>query len=89
MHNLGYPDAIVAGAESEDPAQLVYSFTRYLFTETPTIRPGETFSESPDAPRYRLSKEECHLYESRSLFTNPYGMWRLKLASDAATPKLV
>jgi uncharacterized protein DUF4261 len=79
MHNLGYPDAIVARAESEDPGQLVYDFSRYVFTETPTIHPGETFSASPDAPCYRLTKEECRLYEEGSLFANPYGMWRLTM----------
>jgi hypothetical protein len=84
MHNLGHPDAIVAGAEAEDPGQLVYTFSRYLFTESPGVRPGETFSESPDAPCYRLTKEECRLYEDGSLFTNPYGMWRLTLIDDSS-----
>jgi hypothetical protein len=87
MHNLGFPDAIVAAGDSQNPSELVYGFTRYLFIETPEIREGETFSEGPDAPRYRLSREECHLYEEGSLFTNPYGMWRLTLAGGAAASK--
>lgn len=77
MHNFGLPDAIVDASASDDAAKLASTFSYYLFTEEPTIREGQTFSVGPDAPLYRLSKEPCTAYEDDSLFTNPFGMWRL------------
>jgi hypothetical protein len=77
MHNLGYRDAIVDAGAAADPAELLKVFTYYLFTENPTIRPGETFSVAPGTPVYRVEDEPCALYDGDSLFTNPYGMWRL------------
>ena len=77
MHNLGYRDAIVDASAAEDPVELLRTFTWYQFTENPTMLPGHTFSVAEEAPVYRLVEEQCTMYESGSLFTNPYGMWRL------------
>lgn len=77
MHNLGYRDAIAQANAAEDPVELLRTFTFYDFTENPAIRAGETFSVAPDALLYQLHEEACTLYEGDSLFTNPYGMWRL------------
>ena len=78
MHNLGYRDAIIQATAADDPVELLRSFTFYEFSENPTIRSGETFSLAPDAPAYRLLEEPCTLYDEASLFTNPFGMWRLE-----------
>jgi len=60
MHNLGYPDCVVeASISPADAANLIHVFLGYLLTENPMINSGETFSVDPDAPLYRLAKEDC------------------------------
>jgi len=61
----------------EDPVELVRTFTWYQFTENPTMLLGQMFSVAKEAPVYRLVEEQCTTYESGSLFTNRFGMWRL------------
>ncbi|GAB3254919.1 hypothetical protein [Chitinimonas naiadis] len=78
MHNLGLPDAIVDADDADDPGKLVSTFCWYLVSEAPTIRSGQTFAADATSPRYRISAEPCELYEEDSLFTNPFGMWRLR-----------
>jgi hypothetical protein len=78
MHNLGLRDSIVAAGDADDPPALLRAFNFYQFTENPTLREGETFRVARGAPAYRLFKEPCTLYEGDPLFTNPYGMWRLR-----------
>lgn len=78
MHNLGLKDA--ATDSQGDPTaatELLRVFTRYLFTESPTIRPGQTFSVAKDARAYRIEEEHSQSYEQGSLFHNPYGLWWL------------
>ena len=77
MHSFGLRDAVIAIGEADDPVELLRVFTWYLFTETPAIRPGQTFSVAAGQPRYRVSEEECTQYESGELFKNQHGMWRL------------
>lgn len=77
MHNLGLRDAIVEGKCSEDPVELLRTFTRYVYIEKPKLRAGHTFSADKDAPRYRLSEQAETNYDCNHLFHNPYGMWRL------------
>ncbi len=79
MHNLGMKDAIVDDADSDDAAELIRSFTWFMFTEKPTIRAGQTFAVAADAPCYRLIADPGVSYEEGSLFANPYGTWRLVL----------
>jgi hypothetical protein len=79
MHNLGYRDGIIDRAAAADPVELLRAFTFYQFSENPTLLQGETFSVTEEAPVYRLREETCTLYEEGSLFTNPFGMWRLEL----------
>ena len=77
MHNLGYRDAVVNSSASSDAAELLRVFTYYLFTETPTIISGQTFSTAKGEPVYRVRAEPCMQHDGDPLFTNPYGMWRL------------
>ncbi|MGM9482303.1 DUF4261 domain-containing protein [Roseateles sp. NT4] len=78
MHNLGLRDAIVEnGGDTAEAVELIRSFTRYLFTEAPTIRAGQTFSTDRDAPAYRLLDDAGPGYAEDSLYLNPYGCWRL------------
>jgi len=77
MHNLGLPDTIVDAHGIDNPADLVSTFNWYQYSEAPTIQAGQTFSTAEGEPRYRISHEPCDLYEEDSLFTNPFGLWRL------------
>ena len=78
MHNLGLRDAIAhCGSDPAAAVELVRTFTRYLFAETPSIRSGQTFSVASDAPVYRIEDHPGWDYGTDSLFTNPYGAWRL------------
>jgi hypothetical protein len=77
MHNLGLRDAIVAQEDASNPVELLQTFTRYLFTESPAIKDGQTFSVARGAPGYRLRDDPGIAYEEGSFFSNPYGAWRL------------
>lgn len=77
MHNFGMRDVRVV-ALVPDAAALVSAFTWYLFLERPTIRAGQTFSVSADAPRYRIVEGEPVDYGPGSLFTNEFGTWQLE-----------
>jgi hypothetical protein len=78
MHNLGLRDAIVDASAADDPLDLVQSFTYYLFTESPIVQAGQTFSVQRGAPLYRIVADEGVSYEAGSLYKNPFGAWRLK-----------
>lgn len=78
MHNLGLRDAVTDSlGDTATATELLRVFTRYLFTETPTLRAGQTFSAAKDAPVYRIEAEDTQTYDEGSLFHNPYGLWRL------------
>jgi len=77
MHNLGLRDAVVENHGTEASVELLQVFTRYLFTEGPTLRAGHTFSTEPDAPRFRIEDGPGVDYGDNTLFANPYGTWRL------------
>lgn len=78
MHNLGLRDAIVENdGDTSGAVELLRVFTRYLFTESPTIRAGQTFSAAQDEPAYRLLDDAGPAYDADSLFANPFGFWRL------------
>jgi hypothetical protein len=78
MHNLGLKDVIVAADAADEPAELLRTFTRYVFAEQADVRVGQTFSVAPDAPIYRIVEDEGVSYAPSSLFNNPYGFWRLE-----------
>ncbi len=77
MHVLGHPDAYTDRDCTGVEADLLRDFTHFLFTESPTIKHGQTFAIAPSAPVYRIEQTEPVDYGSDSLFNNPYGMWRL------------
>lgn len=77
MHNFGLPDAIVRGLNKQAASELLRAFTWYLFTESPTIESGQTFSSSAEAPVFRIESAASIDYGPGSLFNNPYGTWRL------------
>jgi hypothetical protein len=78
MHNLGLREAIVDAADADDPLHLVNTFAHYMVSESPVIKDGQTFRVAEGAPRYRIREDEGVRYDSKqSLYTNPYGAWRL------------
>lgn len=81
MHNFGLRDAITSGVDRAEAVELLRVFTRYLFTESPTIRAGQTFGVEADAPVYRIGDDPGVQYDSGSLFRNTYGYWRLSAAA--------
>ena len=80
MHNFGLPDAIVspAGGDKGAAAELLRTFTHYLFAQAPAFEDGHTFSVSEGAPVYRVRAVAAIDYGPDSLFNNPYGAWRLE-----------
>ncbi len=82
MHNLGYKDAVIDKYQAEDPIELLRIFTRYMVVEKPVLGEGHTFQASLSAPAYRMTHEPCAFYDEDSLFTNPFGLWRLRLKTD-------
>lgn len=85
MHLLGLPEAITEGIDPAS-ADLLRVFTRYLFCEAPDLRDGQTFAVEEGAPVYTLWQDRGVVYPADSLFTNPYGYWRLKPVQEWATP---
>ncbi|MFD4839312.1 hypothetical protein ACFWP0_17540 [Achromobacter sp. NPDC058515] len=79
MQNFGMHDVRVDASEP-DAADLATQFSWYLFTQTPQLESGHTFSVDVDAPRYRVEAAEPVDYPPDSLFANPYGTWRLERA---------
>jgi hypothetical protein len=77
MHNLGYPDALVAGDDPDAAASLLQTFLSYLLLEDPALASGHTFSTSAKAPHYRLTLEPCTIFQPDNLFHNPFGVWHL------------
>jgi hypothetical protein len=78
MHHFGLPEATVDLVDSDDAPELLRAFTRYLFSENPTILAGQTFATSKNAPVYRVVTGTPMDDEPGSLFRNSYGTWRLE-----------
>ncbi|MFG6485667.1 hypothetical protein ACG04R_03225 [Roseateles sp. BYS78W] len=77
MHNLGLRDAIIENAGTAAAVELLRVFTRYLVIESPTLLAGQTFSTENGAPVYRLHDDPGPDHGDNSLYTNPWGSWRL------------
>jgi len=81
MHSFGLPDAAVPrDLDAKEAARLLNIFNHYLVAERPSLGDGHTFSVAPDAPRFRLRKTTCDIYEPRHAFHNPHGIWRFTRA---------
>lgn len=87
MHHFGLPEAMVDEADSDNAAELLRTFTRYLLDEHPTIIAGQTFSTAADAPVYRIVEGVPIEYDADSLFNNPFGMWRLEPVRAEVRPR--
>lgn len=77
MHNLGLYDAITTIDDKQQAVELLQVFTWYLFTESPELKAGQTFSVDAEADVYRLREHQGINYGEKSLFNNPYGTWEL------------
>jgi hypothetical protein len=78
MHNIGLPDVDIAQArDMRDAGRLLWTFCRYIATEAPTLRDGETFSPAKGSPMFRLRHSACHRFPQGDLFHNPFGVWHL------------
>jgi hypothetical protein len=82
MHNLGLPEASIDANACGATAELLKAYTFYLFSESPEIHEGQTFSVEKSAPVFRLSFEAGFDYGPDSLFNNPFGNWHLAPASS-------
>jgi hypothetical protein len=87
MHNLGLPDAITTARDKLEAAELLRVFTRYVYSESPVIRAGQSFSTDKNAPIYRLLKDQGARFEEGSLYSNPYGTWRLAPIAMGSTSR--
>jgi hypothetical protein len=77
MHNLGLKDALVRGLPPAEATKLLREFTYFEVTEQPVLAVGHTFSQTIDAPVYRLAEVAQQPYAAHPDFANPYGMWEL------------
>lgn len=78
MHNLGLRDAITdASADLGQDIELLRAFTFYLYSESPTIVSGQTFSLGAGEPIFRILDHPGWDYDGDALFTNPFGAWKL------------
>jgi hypothetical protein len=77
MQNLGLKDTIVSGLPLQEDVDLIRIFGFYQIVDKPTILPGQTFSATLDAPKFRILEEQNFPYEKDELLGNPFGMWRL------------
>lgn len=77
MHNLGLPDAITDGVGHAGAADLLRTFNRHQFVESPELFDDQTFAEDAEATVYRLRQEPSVDYGEDSPYNNPYGCWRL------------
>ncbi len=71
---------MIIGPNDADPSEagkLMHGFQIYELLQRPQLGSGHTFSLEADAPRYRITTEECETYPPGDSFHNPYGMWRL------------
>jgi hypothetical protein len=76
MHHFGLPDAVTT-TPGKPGGSIVEAFNRYCLIESPALESGHTFSEGPDAPRYRLHWTEDDRFEEGDLFHNSHGIWHL------------
>lgn len=77
MHSFGLPEAGTAFSPLEKAQGVLSTFNRYQLFEAPSLREGETFSESPHHPMFLVSHADDSLYSPGELFHNPFGVWWL------------
>jgi len=78
MHHFGFPECEVASSiPIEEAAHLMNQFNFWQIHDKPKVSPGETFSLTETAPRFRLSLAPDPRSDKDDLFHNPHGVWRL------------
>lgn len=78
MHHFGLPECEVASSTPvEAAAELMNQFNFWQIHDKPTVSPGETFSLTENAPRFRLSLAPDPRSDKDDLFHNQHGVWRL------------
>lgn len=77
MHNLGLPDAEVAGLPSAEAKKLLDAFNLYALVERPTFAEGQTFAAEAGARVFRLGRHACTRFPADDPFHNPFGVFRL------------
>jgi hypothetical protein len=80
MHNLGFPD-VICDAPPELVKDVIDRFNLYQLVERPVLKDGQTFAVAEGAPLFTMHKEPCTLWPDHDPYFNPFGMWRLRLAS--------
>ena len=78
MHHFGLPECEVAvSTPIEEATELMNQFNFWQIHDKPSVSPGETFSLTETAPRYRLALNPDIRSDREDLFHNPHGVWRL------------
>jgi hypothetical protein len=73
---------LIAGISEADALDVLSGFMYFLLIDEPAdLCAGHTFHTKPDSARFRLSRTTCTRYEDEDFFFNPYGYWRLCLAT--------
>jgi hypothetical protein len=78
MHHFGLPECEVASTTPiEEATHLMNQFNFWQIHDKPKVSPGETFSLTETAPRFRLSLAPDPRSDKDDLFHNTHGVWRL------------
>ena len=78
MHNIGMRDIICNTVLSmETTIDLMKTFIFYQLIDKPIINANEIFRQEYNSQPYRISIEDCYIYNSEDLFYNPFGLYRL------------
>ena len=83
MHNLGLFDAlihVVDPARVDDAIEVLRTFNWYQISESPQLESGQSFATQQAGPVYELGLASTH-FTPTDPFYNPFGTWRLALAS--------
>jgi len=81
MHHFGLPECEVSSTTPiEEATHLMNQFNFWQIHDKPKLSPGETFSLTETAPRFRLSLAPDPRSDKDDLFHNPHGVWRLTSA---------
>ena len=78
MHNRGLKDTIISEETTAEAIAVISTFSYYQLIDKPMISSNQTFSRQAGDSVYQIIEEPNPPYASRELFTNPYGMWRLR-----------
>jgi hypothetical protein len=82
MHHLGLRDSITAvDMPPKERWFHLNNFNGYVYQAHPVLGDGDVLGNEESAI-FRIWQEPCTIYGPDTLYHNPYGMWRLKRASE-------